>query len=338
MAKQVAFILTSMILFFGVAFVVTPHTSAQVNIEPSDIFLEINPEVPEPGQTVRVKMGSYVFSIDELYTEWQENGVTKLAGFGEKTFQFGAGKIGETKVITLIVKNEPTGNVIYKKQIVSKPSGLDILWQASDSYTPPFYKGKALPTSEGIVKIIALPTFQVGTQSISPKNVIYNWKRNFEPVTQASGYGKNVISIKQSYLQDEETISVVANEPTEGGTAKGSLLVKPFDPKIIFYKKDPLLGIDFHNGINSSTSLSTDDTTLVAIPYFMSPKNILDPDLSYTWKLNDSEISTPAIKNQIVLRGTQDPGVATLDLAIESAKKLFLSVKNQISLNLTPGQ
>jgi hypothetical protein len=326
------FVPALMILF--VAFLWVPVLRAQVNIEPNDIFLRITPEVPEPGQTVKISMGSYVFSVDELYIEWQENGATKLLGFGEKNFQFIAGDIGETKVITVLVRNEKDGDVVYKKQIVSKPSGLDLLWQATDSYTPPFYKGKALPSTEGIVKIIALPTFQVGTQTVSPKNVIYNWKRNFEPVTAASGYGKNVISIKQSFLTDEERISVVANEPTEGATAQASFLIKPFDPKIIFYKKDPLLGIDFHNGIDTVIDLSTNDTTLVAVPYFVSPKNILDPDLSYAWKLNDSEISTPAIKNQIVLRGTEEPGSATLELVIESAKKLFLTVKKTISLNL----
>ncbi len=322
---------------FSLAFSTIP-LKAQVTIEPSDIFVQINPEVPEPGQSVKVTMGSYVFSLDELYVEWQENGVTKLVGFGEKIFKFNAGKIGETKVVSVLVRNTKEGDIIYKKQIVSKPSGLDIIWQATDSYTPPFYKGKALPSTEGIVKIIALPTFQVGTKIVSPKDVIYNWKRNYNLVAQASGYGKNVISIKQSYLTDEERISVVANEPSEGGTANGSLLIKPFDPKIIFYKKDPLLGIDFSTGINTETSLSTNDTTLVAIPYFISPLNILDSDLQYTWKLNDSEINTPTIKNQLVLRGTQDPGVATLELVIESAKKLFLTVKKEISLDLQNSQ
>lgn len=332
MIKKGIYLLLSTLL--GVIFTFPFTTHAQVNIEPSDIFFRITPEIPEPGQTVKVTAGSYVFTIDELYIEWDENGAIKLAGFGEKSFQFNAGKIGETKVVTATIRNNQGGDIIFKKQIVSKPSGLDILWQATDSYTPPFYKGKALPTTEGIVKIIALPTFQVGTQIISPKNVIYAWKRNFENIGQASGYGKNVLSIKQSYLVDQEQISVVANEPSGGSTAQGSLLIKPFEPKIVFYKKDPLLGIDFNNGINSGTTLSTNDTTLVAVPYFVTPRNILDPDLDYSWKLNDSLISTPVIKNQIVLRGTDEAGVATLELVIESAKKLFLTVKNSIDLSL----
>lgn len=307
---------------------------AQTTIEPDDLFFTINPEDPEPGQTVRVALNSYVFSVDELYIEWLENNKIKLAGTGAKNFQFSAGNIGETKLITLTVREKQGGDVIFRKNIVSKPAGLDILWQAVDSYTPPFYKGKALPPNEGIVKIIALPDFQVGTKTVEPKNVIYNWKRNFQPVTQASGYGKSTISIKQSFLLDKEDITVTANEPTEGATAKGALTIKPYNPKIVFYKKDPLLGVDFNNGITTDIQLSTNDTTIVSIPYFISPKNILDPDLEYTWKINDKEISIPRIKNQLVLRGSTEPGVASLELSIESAQKLFLAVKKQIALNL----
>jgi hypothetical protein len=327
-------LLFSLLLFCIWFFAHTPVSLAQTPIESGDLFFEIAPEIPEPGQLVKVRLGSYVFSVDELYVEWIEDGQVKLSGNGEKNFKFTAGAIGETKLVTLIVKDKPGGSILFRKNIVSKPSGLDILWQAVDSYTPPFYKGKALPTSEGVVKIIALPTFQVGTKNVLPKDVIYSWKRNYNPIVQASGYGRNSISIKQSFLVDEEKISVVANEPNEGGTAQASLLIKPYTPKIVFYAKDPLMGIDFHNGVDEATRLGENDVTVVAIPYFVSPKNILDPDLLYTWKLNDSLITTPNIKNQIILRGASTGGAATLELNIESAKKLFLTVKNKILLEL----
>lgn len=196
MFKKVLVSLIVLIFCFSISTI----SHAQTAIEPDDLFFTINPEDPEPGQLVRVALNSYVFSVDELYIEWLENSKIKLAGLGQKNFQFSAGNVGETKLITLTVREKPGGDVIFRKNIVSKPAGLDILWQAIHSYTPPFYKGKALPTNEGIVKIIALPDFQVGTKTVTPKNVIYNWKRNFQPVTQASGYGRSSISIKQSFL------------------------------------------------------------------------------------------------------------------------------------------
>jgi hypothetical protein len=113
MIKKGIYLLLSTLL--GVVFVLPFTSHAQVNIEPSDIFFRITPEVPEPGQTVKVTAGSYVFTIDELYIEWDENGSIKLAGFGEKSFQFNAGKIGETKVVTATIRNNQGGDIIFKK-------------------------------------------------------------------------------------------------------------------------------------------------------------------------------------------------------------------------------
>jgi len=43
------------------------------------------------------------------------------------------------------------------KEIVIEPAQLDILWESTDSYVPPFYEGKALPSIESTIKVVALP-------------------------------------------------------------------------------------------------------------------------------------------------------------------------------------
>lgn len=324
-------------IFFMICLVLSVYTYtgvyAQV-IEPDDIIIDVIPEIPEPGEIVTINLTSYSFDINTYFIEWIEGNEIKLSGYGKRDYQFLAGKIGETKTVKLVIRPQEGGSVVYTKQFVSKPSGLDILWQTADTYTPPFYRGKALPSTESIVKIIALPTFQTTKKTVTAKDAVYSWKRNFETMSGASGYGKNIFSIKKSYLTDEETIQVTASEPTEGSVATGDVLIKTYPAKIIFYKKDPLFGIDFTRAITTETTLGKTDTTLLAIPYFLSPKNILDNDLTYTWSLNGSEIGTPAIKNQIVLRGSDTAGTAKLDLLIESLDKLFLSVKKTINLNL----
>lgn len=324
-------------IFFSIVFTLClfgqTRLHAQV-IEASDIVFETTPEIPRPGEPVTIQITSYSVNINTYFMEWSESNEIKLSGYGQKEFQFLAGTIGETKTITLTIKNKEGGNTVYTKKFVSKPSGVDVLWQTVDTYTPPFYRGKALPSTESIVKIIALPNFQTTKKTIAPKDAVYTWKRNFQTIGGASGYGKNIFSFKKSYLQDEDTIQVTASEPIEGSVATQNLLIKTYQPKIMFYKKDPLFGINFSQGISTDTTLYQNDTTLVAIPYFLSPKNILDTDLTYTWSLNGSDIGTPAIKNQIVLRGTDATGTAKLNLSIESLDKLFLSVKKTLTLNL----
>ena len=38
-----------------------------------------------------------------------------------------------------------------------------LLWQANDSYVPPFYKGKALPGADTKIKIVAMPEIRSGS-------------------------------------------------------------------------------------------------------------------------------------------------------------------------------
>lgn len=305
---------------------------AQGSFEPSDIVVDINPETPEPNKEVTISLNSYSISLDQMYIEWQEGNIISLAGYGEKTFHFTTGSIGETNVIKLTIKDKQDGSILYNKTIVTKPGDMDLLWQAVDSYVPPFYKGKILPTTEGLVKITALPSFKIGNKIVSPKNVVYQWRRNYNAIPEGSGYGKNVLSLKQSYLNNEEKIEVTATETTGGGVVKSSLVIKPYDPKIIFYEKDPLLGVLYNQGLYNSATLSRLDKTLIASPYFVSSKDPNNSDLTYTWSLNGSDLSTPSTPNQIVLRGTDQTGTATLNLLIESASKLFLSAKKSINL------
>jgi hypothetical protein len=330
---KIFFVIMVSILFIETNFIV----KAQEMIDGNDIFVEIIPETPKPDEVVKVTIKSYLYKVDELYIDWYENNQLKLSGYGKKNFQFDSGNIKDVKIIQInIKKDENDKNYIYKKTIVSKPSEMDLLWQVIDSYVPPFYKGKSLPTTESIVKIVSIPNFTIGSKNISEKNAIYEWKREYEKIGQASGYGKNTFLIKKSFMVDEDNIQVTATEPIEGTTATKSINIKTYTPKIIFYKKDPLLGINFGDAIVDNTNLSNNDTTLIAAPYFITPKNILNDDLNYTWSLNGSEINTPIIKNQLVLRGSDNNGTATLNLIIESAEKLFLTVKKSINITLSP--
>lgn len=330
MKKKV--ILVVIILFTSIIF--SNKINAQFTLENDDISVETTPDIPGPNETVQAVLVSYSVSLDTLYIEWYENETLTLAGFGEKNYIFDSGQVGQTKIITIKVKSEEKGSVLFTKSIVSKPAQIDILWQAVDSYTPPFYKGKALPSTEGIIKIVALPNFQVGLKTVSPKNVVYEWKRNYETISSASGYGKNTLMIKQSYLNDEEKIGVTATETTQGAVAKTLLTFKPYNPKIVFYKKDPLQGILFSNGIINTVNVGKNDTTLIASPYFISSLDPNDDDLEYTWSLNKNKIGTPETKNQIILRGTDQQGQATLGLVIESSSKLFLKITKEIGLIL----
>ena len=77
-----------------------------------------------------------------------------------------------------------------------QPTSVDVLWSAY-SYTPPFYKGKALAPSRGSVVLVALPQLVTRNGSpIEPKNIIYTWSRRGVILGKSSGLGKNQVVLR----------------------------------------------------------------------------------------------------------------------------------------------
>jgi hypothetical protein len=76
------------------------------------------------------------------------------------------------------------------KEVILAPQDAAILWEAVDSYAPPFYEGKKLPSPESIVRIASIPNFLGIKQSSSTKNAVYVWSRNKSVIPDAGGYGK----------------------------------------------------------------------------------------------------------------------------------------------------
>lgn len=307
------------------SFLCFSYVSAQTDFSGNDISIETIPEIPGPYEDVHVKLISYSYNLDQLNITWIEDGKTGLTGIGEKNFIFTSPGLGGLKTVEVKVIL-PNGE-LFDKKIITKPSDVDLLWQGVDAYTPPFYRGKALPSSEGILRVVAMTSF-------ANNKSVYSWRRNYNAVQDASGYGKNSFTFRNSYLNKVENISVTSTNTDDGSVAQKSIGLSLYTPKIIFYEKDPLLGILYNKGITDSVSVGKSDKTLVAEPYFVSPHDPLSTDLLYTWKINGKEIDNPDQPNTIVIRSGNQSGTAKIDISIESISKLFLSVKKSLTVNL----
>jgi len=292
------------------------------------VSIDVIPTVPGPNENVTITLTSYATNLDAAKITWAVDGKVKLSNFGAKKFSFTSGKVGTTTTvgITMILS---TGETV-KKSVVVRPAEADLLWEASDSYTPPFYKGLPLPASEGTIRVVAMPNIKNASASL-----IYNWKKNFIPDQQASGYGKSAYVFRSSYLNKTENIEAVISSPTGSYTATKSLSLVTLDPEIIFYKKNALDGMKYNHALVGNFGMKEPETTLVAEPYYYSPKNKESSSLTYTWKLNNQTVSGNAKKSELVVRkGDNTEGVARLDLGIESLTKLFQNEKTTLMVDL----
>ena len=76
----------------------------------------------------------------------------------------------------------------------------DVLWEALDSHTPPFYKGKPLPSNESYIRAVAI------SGSFNPRTTTYTWNRGGKTVASASGLGKSAFIFKHDILTNTEDI------------------------------------------------------------------------------------------------------------------------------------
>ncbi len=316
-------IITTLCFKQGVSF-------AEIQIQASDIDVKTMPENPSPFDDVTITLSSYAMDINSADIEWLENGKTILEGIGKTSYAFKAGSANSIDSFT--VKITP-GNSIktITKQISINPSEIDMLWEAVDAYTPPFYKGKALPSQEGVIKVTAVPNTST-LKGVSTKNMVYVWKVNHNVVSNASGYGKNTYIFKNDYLNNTEYVSVQASSPNGNFSSANSTDINIVSPNIIFYQKSVDAGIMYENALNDQSTLAGDEMTLVAEPYFLTMKN--NDQLNYNWKINSDSISTPKNPRELTVRPESHGGYATISLSIENLNKLFQSVAQTLKLNL----
>ncbi len=141
------------LLFLGFIF---PYSqiNAQIGARQEDLVVEMTPSNPGPNQSVSVSLNSFVFSIDSARISWILNGASKKSGRGEKNFTFETGGMGSQTTLRIVV--ETADGYVAEKTIRIKPGEVDLIWE-TESYVPPFYKGKALFSYQNKINFIAIP-------------------------------------------------------------------------------------------------------------------------------------------------------------------------------------
>ena len=163
---------------------------------------------------------------------------------------------------------------------------VDILWQG-ETYTPPFYQGRALWSKQSGITFVAIP------QSLgNSANLNYKWSKNGTVLGNISGIGKNSLSFVDSILSKSQTIKVeiISNEGEV--LASASTIVTPSSPTIAVYENSPLYGFMFHRETMGIHKLQQREATFTAFPLFFSTSNRADNALKYEWRTNVGGVET----------------------------------------------
>lgn len=316
-----------LIFIIGLVFIF-PKTKINAELRAVDILVTTAPETPKPYDNVTIILESYATDLNKATIEWKSGDKIFYKNIGAKEFSLKMGGLGTKSIVDIKIATQEGD--IAQKRIILEPSDMDILWQAVDSYVPPFYRGKALPPKEGKVKVIAIPNTGSGSQSSSYS---YLWKLNDKTQQDQSGYKKNSFVFNLSNTEKENTVEVTSNSVSGESTSDGILKISGVNPKILFYKKTPGEGISYNDAFSSEFNLEESEVTIKAEPYFMGDMGKGDIH-NYEWKVNNEVINTPAKKNTLTVRPTTRGGYAKINLFIENTTKLFQSATKQLIINL----
>ncbi len=290
------------------------------------------PQYPNPQERVDFSAQSFSTDLNKAVFKWYVNGKLYTEGVGVKNISVTSGSAGSFTSIRVEISTSDFG--VIRNDFAFRPAEVILLWEA-DTYTPPFYQGKAAHSFGGAFKVTALPEFySTNGKRINPKDLIYTWKKNGEVQSDASGFAKDsYITSQTSYLRDGEDIGVEVSSPRENYAGSASITIKPSVPEVLFYENSPLYGTVYERSLRGTHTLANEEISLKAEPFGMSTDNPLSGLLSFNWSLNGSAIADFANKNEIILRKTEGvTGQSNLSLTVQNAKKLLQGAQSSITI------
>lgn len=305
--------------------------TSYAQISSGDVSLITNPKYPKAGDKVTAKIESYTVNLDKSYIVWKLNDEVRLNGIGKKSFSFTLGETSSQNDLSVSIESLDGKTITKSQNIIG--ADIDLLWEATNSYVPPFYKGKALFSREGEIKVTAMPSVNFNGNQVSPNTLSYTWEKDGNGDVKSSGFGKNFFSYKNSFLDKTNEIRVTVSDINNNVRLSESLLITPTEPKILFYKKE---GEDtkINQSIKNNFFIEKEGATFVALPYFFTPKNINSNDLRINWFVNNEQILNTVGKNQLFIKPAEGKnGNANIGVTIENVLTLFQTKNKNLIVN-----
>lgn len=210
----------------------------------------------------------------------------------------------------------------------------DLLWE-TNTYTPPWYSGKALPVLQAQVKVAAVPYSMTSGVAISPSKLVYDWFLNYKKNINASGPGKRFFVFKINDYDDQVVNLKVSNQSGEPLFEKTiTLSADRIEPKILFYEENILEGPRCSSAMPNDFQMSGRDLVIRAEPFFFSKSNL--EGLVYEWRMNGEQIEPEQFMNILSLRTGEESGRASISLGVSNPVNVLQFAQG--ALNIIFGQ
>lgn len=311
----------------GLALVLFPLLSyAQISLPGArdTLVLSSFPPSAGPGESVTMTaQDPYLDAPSTLFT-WYVNNVAVASSTGLASYSVRLGALGSQTDVA-VTADGPGGELSARATLI--PTSIDLLWE-SDSYTPPFYRGRALPTPGTALRLLAVPHF-VGEdgKELPASSLLYTWKSNGITLRASSGVGKSsaLIPISPFSLSQAIEVDVTSSDGVYAGSAGSSIAIG--QPILMLYQDHPLFGILYDAPILSRSVVSETEMAFAAVPYFAPASSVNDAALTYAWQVNNQPVvADPKQPSEIGINAQNSSGVASLLLGLSKPSDILLDI------------
>lgn len=299
------------------------------------LLIVTTPAHPSPGQTVQLSVQSPMADLDRSLIAWSVDGKPLSEGPGVTSVAVVAGKLGSELSVRVVAQTDQ-GVMTATAAII--PAEVDLLYDAN-SYVPPFYEGRALPSPSSQLRLQAVArVVHPDKGTVAPSDLIYTWMRNGATLTKQSGKGRATVVVPAPSLFGTDTITVEA--ATADGVAAGgaSLRVPSIEPVLVFYEDSPLFGIRYRNALRATDTFAGGELTIAAVPYFALATGPTDQRLEYAWQVNGSAVPPDTERpDEITVSTGGGGGVADITLQITNDADLSMETSGSLHLTFSRG-
>lgn len=301
----------------------------------SALTISYSPASPNPGDTVQVSVSSPLVDIKSGDVLWQANGKTIAQGKGVDSTSLTIGTPGTETLITVTVTT-PDGTIALAQATIV-PAELDLLVD-SDSYIPPFYRGRPRASAGTNLRVEAVPLFRRAGTLIPASSLTYTWRRNDVVLGNISGPGRSTAIIPVEHLFGTDTISVEVQSADGVLSRTSSVSLSAYEPVLALYENHPLYGVLYHRALGTSAFIPGTEMTFAAVPFFAQATSLHDPALDFAWHVNTAAVPTnSANPNEITINAENSSGIALIQLEVTHATNYSLEAKRGWNVTFSSG-
>ncbi|MCA9367451.1 hypothetical protein KC887_04300 [Candidatus Kaiserbacteria bacterium] len=303
-------------------------TNAQISgsLFENPLSLSLDPAFPQPGEEVKVELVDQGSVNYGSAIAWYYDGNLITDAANKRTITVTAGSIGSSKKVQAVLTH-PRGTQEVTSAVV-KPLYLDIVLEPQ-TYVPPFYLGRAVPSISSMVNATALIN---DGSSFNSESHFYRWQVNQKVLENGPLRGGNRVSFEMPW--GDKAILILEVTDLQGRTvAQRGIEIVSVAPRIAFYEINSLYGVSSRAIGNNTVPIVGNGLTLRAVPYYLDSRTYNYPDVA-EWKLD----SIPTNNNSnnpysITLQGAAEGSQATVGFHVRSLEQVLQGAQNNITVS-----